>query len=169
MIKKLSIILVFAICLAGCAVDPIKMVPGAKVIKSSKVVKLNKMVGEIPGIVVEVPADEVFSKNLNLEDSLTKKDIMRVVNEPGAKKALDAQMAREVAMEIKESNYEFWTKVTLVNFLVILFGWIAWTILGWWKNRVPKFNPFAAPATNKKSPLVVTKKDSLHDIDQPEL
>ena len=94
---------------------------------------------------------------------------MRVVNEPGAKKALDAQMAREVAMEIKESNYEFWTKVTLVNFLVILFGWIAWTILGWWKNRVPKFNPFAAPATNKKSPLVVTKKDSLHDIDQPEL
>lgn len=170
MIKKLSIILVLAILMGGCAMDPIKMVPDAKVIKPVKTEKINKMVREVPGIVVEVPEDEVFSEDLILEAPLTKKDIVRVINEPGAKHALDAQINREVAAEIQESKYEFWTKVTLINFVVIFLGWIAWTIRKWWRTRPKKeeVNPFAAKPEDKKSPLVHTKKDSLHDNDSPE-
>jgi len=170
--KGVVFFLILMVCFMGCT-SPIKYVDEGAIIKPAKVQKNDKFRHTLPGIKVDIPKDEIFSEDLTFASPITNKHIVRLEKEPKAKATLDAQLKREADGEIAKINSEFWTKVTLFNFLALATLYLLWQARKfyreWKKDRAAKeVNPFTAPKEEKKKEPKSNDQGSLHDNTESE-
>lgn len=169
--KGLTFFLILLVCLAGCT-SPVKYADGS-VIEPTKTKKIDKYRQTLPGIKVEIPKEEIFSEDLSFESPITNKHIIKLQKEPYAKEALDAQLNREAGEEIAAANYEFWTTVTLYNFLALATLYLLWQGRKFYKEykkdkAASEVNPFSAPKEEKKKEPKSNDQGSLHDNENSE-